>query len=73
MVTDAEPTVDDVEAPVREQAVVSRPVRIGDRARIGAHAAVLAGATVGAGEVVASYIVVSGDGRRGVSTSAGDP
>jgi acetyltransferase-like isoleucine patch superfamily enzyme len=59
MVTDAEQTAPDVEAPIREQPVVPRPVSIGAGARIGAHAAVLAGATVADREVVGSYAVVA--------------
>ena len=59
MVTDAEQTAPDVEAPIREQPVVPREVRIGAGARIGAHAAILAGARVADREAVASYAVVA--------------
>jgi acetyltransferase-like isoleucine patch superfamily enzyme len=61
MVTDAEQTAPDVEAPIREQPVVPRPVSIGAGARIGAHAAVLAGATVAERAAVGSYAVVIAD------------
>jgi acetyltransferase-like isoleucine patch superfamily enzyme len=53
VVSDTEPSLSDVERPVRLQPVRSAPVRIGDGARIGLHAAV--GADVPAGAVVAPY------------------
>jgi acetyltransferase-like isoleucine patch superfamily enzyme len=55
---DAEPSFDDVEAPIRLQPLRPAPIRVGDGARIGAHAALLAGAQVADGAVVGSYAVV---------------
>jgi acetyltransferase-like isoleucine patch superfamily enzyme len=49
----------DVETPLREQPVVTRPVCIGSRARVGAHAGLSAGAAVADGAAVASYAVLS--------------
>jgi acetyltransferase-like isoleucine patch superfamily enzyme len=45
----------DVETPLREQPVVTRPVMIGAGARVGAHAALSAGAVVADGEALGSY------------------
>ena len=47
----------DVEAPLREQPVATRPVTIAPGARVGAHAAIGAGASVSGS--VGSYAVLS--------------
>jgi acetyltransferase-like isoleucine patch superfamily enzyme len=60
LLTDSDPSFDDVETPVRLQPLRTAPIRVGDGARIGAHAAVLAGAQVANGAVVGSYAVVTG-------------
>jgi acetyltransferase-like isoleucine patch superfamily enzyme len=60
-IADAEPTIDEVERPIRKQPVRAAPIAIGDRARVSAHAAVLAGASIGADAAVGSYAVVTGD------------
>jgi acetyltransferase-like isoleucine patch superfamily enzyme len=59
LLTDSDPSFDDVETPVRLQPLRTAPIRVGDGARIGAHAAVLAGARVADGAVVGSYAVVT--------------
>jgi acetyltransferase-like isoleucine patch superfamily enzyme len=59
-VVDADPGIEDVEAPVRAQPLGPSPVRIGAGARVGAHATVTAGADVGDGAVVGSYALVRG-------------
>jgi acetyltransferase-like isoleucine patch superfamily enzyme len=58
LLTDSDPSFDDVETPVRLQPLRTAPIRVGDGARIGAHAAVLAGAQVADGAVIGSYVVV---------------
>jgi UDP-3-O-[3-hydroxymyristoyl] glucosamine N-acyltransferase len=66
---DADPGFDDVETPVRLQALRRAPIRVGDGARIGAHAAILAGAQVGDGAVVGSYGIVRGDTPSGAGVT----
>jgi acetyltransferase-like isoleucine patch superfamily enzyme len=58
VLSDVEPESDDVEVPVRLQALRPRPIAVGDGARIGAHAALGAGARIAPGAVVGSYAVV---------------
>lgn len=72
LVADSAPSFDDVELPVRRQAVRGEPLQVGANARIGARAALLAGARVGAGAVVGSYAVVTGDVPAG-AVAEGSP
>ena len=58
VLSDAEPSGADVEAPVRLQPLRPRPIEVGEGARIGAHAALGAGARVAPGAAVGSYAVV---------------
>jgi acetyltransferase-like isoleucine patch superfamily enzyme len=58
VLSDVEPAGDDVEVPVRLQALRPRPIAVGDGARIGAHAALGSGARIAPGAVVGSYAVV---------------
>ena len=58
VLSDVEPSGDDVEVPVRLQTLRPRPIAVGDGARIGAHAALGAGAQIAPGAVVGSYAVV---------------
>jgi len=55
--TDVGPTWEEVEIPVRGQAVVRAPVEVGPGAVLGPHASLGPGATVAAGEAVAPYTV----------------
>jgi acetyltransferase-like isoleucine patch superfamily enzyme len=52
---------DDVERPVRLQALRSAPVVVGDDVRIGPGAALLPGVTVGLGALVGAHAVVTSD------------
>ena len=61
LVTDAGPTWEDPERPVRLQPQRAAPARLGQGARIGPHAVVGAGVTVAAGAVVAPYAVCERD------------
>jgi acetyltransferase-like isoleucine patch superfamily enzyme len=59
LVSDAEPSFEDPERPIREQPLRAAPVTLGDGARIGPHAKVLAGAAIPPGAVVEPYAVVT--------------
>ena len=58
VLSDAEPSGADAEAPLRLQPLRPEPIAVGDAARIGAHAALGPGARVAAGAAVGSYAVV---------------
>jgi len=58
VLSDAEPSGADAEAPLRLQPLRPEPIAVGDGARIGAHAALGPGARVAAGAAVGSYAVV---------------
>ena len=58
VLSDAEPSGADAEAPLRLQPLRPEPIAVGDGARIGAHAVLRAGAQVARGAVVGSYAVV---------------
>ena len=59
VVVDFDHVIDDVERPIREQPLVSAPVRVGAGARIGFDASVLRGVTVGDGAIVDPRAVVT--------------
>lgn len=61
LITDTSRAFADVEMPVRLQALVSAPVRIGAGATLGARAAVLPGVSIGAGAVVEAGSVAEFD------------
>jgi acetyltransferase-like isoleucine patch superfamily enzyme len=61
VLTDGNPSFDDVERPVREQGVAAAPVAIGDEVRVGPGVAVLPGVTVGAGAAIGAHAVVTSD------------
>jgi acetyltransferase-like isoleucine patch superfamily enzyme len=56
---DSEPDVADVERPLREQGLSTKPIRVGDGVRIGPAAALLAGARVADGALVPAHATVS--------------
>jgi acetyltransferase-like isoleucine patch superfamily enzyme len=58
VLSDAEPSGGDAEAPLRLQPLRPEPIAVGDGARIGAHAALGPGARVAPGAAVGSYAVV---------------
>ena len=58
VLSDAEPSGTDAEAPLRLQPLRPEPIAVGDGARIGAHAALGPGARVAPGAAVGSYAVV---------------
>jgi len=58
VLSDAEPSGADAEAPLRLQPLRPEPIAVGDGARIGAHAALGPGARVAPGAAVGSYAVV---------------
>jgi len=58
VLSDAEPSGPDPEAPLRLQPLRPEPIAVGDGARIGAHAALGPGARVAPGAAVGSYAVV---------------
>ena len=58
VLSDAEPSGADTEAPLRLQPLRPEPIAVGDGARIGAHAALGPGARVAPGAAVGSYAVV---------------
>jgi len=58
VLSDAEPSAEDPEVPVRLQPLRARPIAVGEGATIGAHAALGAGARVAPGAAVGSYAVV---------------
>jgi acetyltransferase-like isoleucine patch superfamily enzyme len=59
VLTDGNPSFDDVERPVRAQGLVTAPIAIGDGVRIGPSAAVLPGVTVGARAAIGAHAVVT--------------
>jgi acetyltransferase-like isoleucine patch superfamily enzyme len=61
VLVDGNPSVEDVERPVREQGIVAAPIAVGDGVRIGPGAAVLPGVTVGAGAAIGAHAVVTAD------------
>jgi acetyltransferase-like isoleucine patch superfamily enzyme len=61
VVVDFDHVFDDVERPIRAQALHATAVAIGEGARIGLGAGVLRGVTVGAGATVAPHAVVTRD------------
>jgi acetyltransferase-like isoleucine patch superfamily enzyme len=61
-VMDFEPGAADPERPIREQGLVTAPVRIGDRAILDRGACVLAGATIAPGARVATHSVATRPG-----------
>ncbi|HWI74939.1 MAG TPA: acyltransferase [Baekduia sp.] len=65
VLVDGDPRFDDVERPVREQGVVTAPVKVGDGVRIGPGAAVLRGVTVGDGASVGALAVLTQDVAAG--------
>jgi acetyltransferase-like isoleucine patch superfamily enzyme len=56
-VMDAEPTIAEVDVPVRLQGIEAAPVTIGDRAVLGPGAVVRAGSVVAPGEVLGARTV----------------
>jgi acetyltransferase-like isoleucine patch superfamily enzyme len=61
VVVDFDHVFDDVERPIRAQALRATAVAIGDGARIGLGASVLRGVSVGAGAIVGPHAVVTRD------------
>jgi acetyltransferase-like isoleucine patch superfamily enzyme len=61
VIVDFDHVFDDVERPIREQALEATPVAIGDDARIGLGASILRGVAVGAGAIVDPRAVVTRD------------
>jgi acetyltransferase-like isoleucine patch superfamily enzyme len=67
VLVDFDHAVDDVELPIRAQALVTSPIVIGDGARIGLGAGVLRGVSVGAHAIVGPHAVVTRDVAAGVT------
>lgn len=61
VIVDFDHVIDDVERPIREQPLVSAPVRVGAGARIGFDASLLRGVSVGDGAIVDPRAVVTRD------------
>ena len=67
VIVDFDHVFDDVERPIRAQALAADPVTIGDGARIGLSASVLRGVSVGAQATVGPHAVVTRDVAAGAS------
>jgi acetyltransferase-like isoleucine patch superfamily enzyme len=67
VLVDFDHVVDDVERPIRAQALVCSPIVIGDGARIGLGAGVLRGVSVGAHAIVGPHAVVTRDVPPGIT------
>jgi acetyltransferase-like isoleucine patch superfamily enzyme len=67
VLVDGNPSLEDIERPVREQGIVAAPVAVGDGVRIGPSAAVLPGVTVGAGATIGAHAVVTADVAPGAA------
>ncbi len=60
-IVDADHGFDDANAPIREQGLRVRPVRIGNDVWIGTHSIILRGVTIGDGAIVAANSVINRD------------
>jgi acetyltransferase-like isoleucine patch superfamily enzyme len=67
VLTDGNPSLEDVERPVRKQGLTATPLAIGDDVRIGPGAALLPGVTVGAGAAIGAHAVVTADVAPGAA------